>query len=238
MKTPLTYIVFARTPRFGQGKTRLAADIGAEATFQLYEAMLMDTLRTMRTRDAASVLLFTFPPDEESVQEMETWCKSHDYWFPELRVLPQEGTNLGEQMYNAFQLAFEQSPHPAIILGTDSPTIPHKIWRAAEEALQASDTAVLGRSTDGGFYAMGLPFVDTSFFFDNAYSNDTVYARTYEALQESFSIILELPERTDIDDLASLREVVREARSRGMAHEYELLRRAEKLNIDANYKLS
>ncbi|TAE31712.1 MAG: glycosyltransferase [Candidatus Kapaibacterium sp.] len=232
MKTPLTYIVFARTPRLGQGKTRLASDIGAEAAFMLYEAMLVDTLHTISMRNAASVLLFAFPPEAESVQEMEAWCKAHQCWFPELCVLPQTGATLGEQMYRAFCSAFETSPHPAIILGTDSPTIPHRIWDAAEEALQTSNSAVLGRSSDGGFYAMGLSGVDESLFFGNAYSNDTVYARTHAALQGFFSTVLELPEWTDIDDLASLGRVLREARTREEAHEYELVKRIEELQAN------
>jgi uncharacterized protein len=213
---PITYLIFARTPRLNTVKTRLAATLGASQTLRLYEAMLTDTLSGIRSRNIHTVLLFAYPP--ESAPELALWVESRQLTFPALRILPQHGETLGDQMQRAFQLAENELLLPALILGTDSPTLPQHIWDEAENALQASNEAVLGRANDGGFYAMGLPkrshSVSTSFFFGSDYSNNTVFERTQAALSLAFERVHALPEWTDIDDEASLLAVVKEASER------------------------
>jgi rSAM/selenodomain-associated transferase 1 len=226
---PITYLIFARTPRLGAVKTRLAATLGDAQTLRLYEAMLTDTLHTIRARKPATVLLFAYPPD--STAELAAWVEARQLAFPELRILPQYGATLGEQMQCAFQIAEQEHLLPAIILGTDSPTLPQHIWREAENALQVRNTAVLGRADDGGFYAMGLQKSDATFFFGGDYSNATVFSRTEHALSLVFDHIHLLPVWTDVDDAESLQTVVRKASDRNEVENYETVRVCEELGI-------
>jgi uncharacterized protein len=214
--TPLTYIIFARTPRLGEGKTRLAATLGQETALHLYEAMLIDTLRGIAVRNAAQILLFTYPP--ESVNEMAAWCMKHDIKPPSMQILPQIGTNLGNQMFLAFMYAQVEGSFPAIILGTDSPTLTHNIWQMAEDALLHETQ-------------MGLQNLDKTFFLGSDYSNESVFERTLTALQQHHAHIKLLPEWTDIDDEETLWKVVAEAQENKQQHgaEYELVKRAEQI---------
>jgi rSAM/selenodomain-associated transferase 1 len=220
---PITYIIFARIPRLGAVKTRLAGTLGNKHTLRLYEAMLLDTLHGVSARNPAQILLFVHPA--ETCSEMAAWCKKHGIAPATMSILPQSGSNLGNQMLFAFRYAQSKGFLPAIILGTDSPTVPQSIWQEAEECLlNESNTAVLGRSTDGGFYAMGLQSIDESFFFGDNYSNDTVFERTWKALQSKYAQVRELPEWSDIDDEESLWKVITEAEKYQYDVEYEVVK--------------
>jgi hypothetical protein len=81
--------------------------------------------------------------------------------------------------------------------------VKQEVFAEAEAALLAGN-AVIGRAEGGGFYLLGLPFVEKSFFFGDNYGNDSVYQRTIEALRARVAVT-ELPPRGDIDDLSSLR---------------------------------
>ena len=206
------YIVFTRTPLRGRVKTRLAADIGEESTLLLYEAMLEDTLRNVCSRlldersPVSEAFVFAFPP--ETREKLQEWIERRIGAVEGLRVEAQEGATLGERMERAFVWVFRANPQPtAIIIGTDSPFVEQEIFAQAEAAL-AEGKAAIGRADDGGFYIMGLPFVEQSFFFGDEYGNDSVYRRTLDALRPRANVV-ELPARGDIDDLASLREQIR-----------------------------
>jgi rSAM/selenodomain-associated transferase 1 len=206
------YIIFARAPLRGRIKTRLAADIGEEATLLLYEAMLEDTLNNIRLRllddnsPASQAFIFAFPP--EMREELGKWSENRVGVMKNMRAEAQEGATFGEKMYNAFARVFDADPRAiAIIIGADSPFVEQEVFAEAEASLLAGN-AVIGRAEDGGFYLLGLPFVEKSFFFGDNYGNDSVYQRTIEALRARVAVT-ELPPRGDIDDLSSLRAHVR-----------------------------
>lgn len=66
----------------------------------------------------------------------------------------QHGANLGERLESAFRQLLRDHGH-AVIIGTDSPTLPGRILRQALGELPLCD-AVLGPCPDGGFYLIGL----------------------------------------------------------------------------------
>lgn len=210
MNPKCSYLVFARTPALRRVKTRLAVTLGNETTLRFYEAMLEDTVRNVLQRlesgNVHEALLFAYPP--ESASELALWLNERNLTHDNLHILPQEGATLGEQMLVAFRLAEKRGIVPALIIGTDSPTLPQRIFAEAEQSV-AQHQAIIGRTDDGGFYLLGLPQVQDTFFFGADYSNDTVYKRTLEALSEHFTSVYELPVWIDIDDEASLQALVR-----------------------------
>lgn len=229
MSLPCTYLVFARTPLLGRVKTRLAATLGDEKTLNLYEAMLEDTvrnvLRRLKSGSAQQILLFAYPP--ESASELGLWLEKRNLTDERLQVLPQEGSTLGEQMLIAFQMAKRRGLLPALIIGTDSPTLPQTIFAEAEEHI-AAQQAVIGRADDGGFYCLGLSEVREAFFFGADYSNDTVYERTFQALSKHYSFVHALPVWVDIDDETSLQALLR-------LHETEIAPSSQTLVLARKY---
>jgi rSAM/selenodomain-associated transferase 1 len=211
------YIVFARLPEQGRVKTRLAATLGDEATLALYEAMLRDTLEIVQSRASATnadVMVFVTSSllADETIRRFAAWLEPNGIDYLNVHLLPQTGDTLGDRMLNAFRVAGERGSLPALILGTDSPTIPESVLTRAEHTLeQHPDTAVIGGTEDGGFYLLGLQHPDESLFFGADYSNDSVFERTDAALRAAYTHVEHLPVWYDVDDAASLERLTREA---------------------------
>lgn len=202
------YLIFARFPEYGRAKTRLIPTLGIRDTSELYEAMLTDTIRAALTRDAA-ICICVHPP--EKIGAFEQWLNARDLQSPLIRLAPQVGENLGDKMYHAFRMAADRDAFPAIIMGTDSPTIPKETFEAAEFHLTRYEhSAVIGKTLDGGFYLLGLSILDASFFLGNDYSHNTVFSTTVERLKSRVSRLLLLPEWYDVDDTTGLAQLEQE----------------------------
>lgn len=131
-------VIFARTPRLGAVKRRLAAGIGRMAALRFHRLTLAGTLRRLaRDRRWRTVLCVT----------------SGAYRWP--RGVPrigQAGGDLGERMARAIAA---MPPGPVVLVGSDIPDIaPAHIARALR-ALAARD-AVFGPAGDGGYWLVGV----------------------------------------------------------------------------------
>lgn len=189
-----SFLIFARYPEHGTVKTRLIPLLGAELTTALYRAMMLDFIERVAVRGYHTVV-YVSPPER---------ITAFQHILPNtVELLPQRGETLGDRMLNAFTDAHERAWLPALLTGTDSPTIPDTIIESAMNALHSGAEAVLGPADDGGFYALGLREVYGGCFFGNDYSNSTVWARTWRALSERYTPIA-LPMWYDIDDTEGL----------------------------------
>lgn len=198
MEQKPTYIIFARYPEPNKAKTRLLPTLGAEETLRLYTAMMLDIIERILQRDTP-VMLCVFP--SQRVEDFRALLFREGILSPSLSVVAQQGNTLGDKMYNAFCQAQCQNALPAIVLGTDSPTLPEEYLLQAEQAVLANNNAVvLGPSEDGGFYLMGLTHPHAQYFFGDNYSNTTVFRRTWEAVQQQGAFPIALPPWYDIDD--------------------------------------
>ncbi len=130
-----TLIVFARAPRLGRVKRRLAAEIGQAAALHFYRRTLMRLLaRVVRDRRWRVVLALT--PDNARLAGRPS--------------LPQGRGDLGVRMARVLARA----RGPAVLVGADIPALgPAQIARAFRR-LRSAD-AVLGPAADGGYYLVG-----------------------------------------------------------------------------------
>jgi rSAM/selenodomain-associated transferase 1 len=134
-------LVFARAPTPGRAKTRLARGVGVEGAAALYEAFLRDGVATAQR---------VGPTELHAAEEADApWLEAA---FPGLPVRVQRAGDLGTRM----AAALDEVDGPALLLGSDLPTLPEGHLRRAAAAL-AEDTSrpVLGPSADGGFYVLG-----------------------------------------------------------------------------------
>ena len=187
-------IVFLKYPEPGRVKTRLAADIGADAAVELYRRFVADTLATVDVLGVPVRIHFS-PCDAASLVD--------DWLGPVYDLTPQQGIDLGERMKVAFSAVFDEGFSRAVIIGSDSPDIPPHLYRQAFDALDGSE-AVIGPATDGGYYLLG--FRDSTFtpgVFDGiAWSTDRVFADTLAHLASAGRTVHRLPEWRDIDSIA------------------------------------
>jgi rSAM/selenodomain-associated transferase 1 len=133
-------IVFARAPRLGAVKRRLAREIGARAALRFHVATLTRLIRGLAAdRRYQTVLAIT--PDRAALRLPARVTR-----------MPQGGGDLGVRMHRAFW----RFPHRRVVLiGSDIPDAGPGDVRAAFRAL-GSAPAVFGPAADGGYWLVGL----------------------------------------------------------------------------------
>jgi rSAM/selenodomain-associated transferase 1 len=130
-----TLIVFARAPRLGRVKRRLAAEIGDMAARHFYRRTLMRLLARV-ARDPRWRLVLALTPDNGRIAGRSS--------------RPQGRGDLGVRMARALTSARGR----AVLVGSDIPALgPTQIARAFRRL--ASADVVLGPATDGGYYLVG-----------------------------------------------------------------------------------
>ncbi len=99
------------------------------------------------------------------------------------------------------------------MLNSDSPTLPTALLVEAAEALaQPGERAVLGPSSDGGYYLLGIKTAHRRLFEDIAWSTERVAEQTRERAREIKLDVHTLPVWYDVDDVEGLRRLRGEVR--------------------------
>ncbi len=116
--------------------------------------------------------------------------------------------NFGDCLLHTVAAIFARGHRAAVVLNSDSPTLPTAFLVETAEALARSgDRAVLGPSSDGGYYLLGLKGVHRRLFEDIAWSTERVAEQTLERAQEIGLEVYRLPVWYDVDDAESLRRL-------------------------------
>ena len=195
---PVTLQIFAKPPRPGRVKTRLAKSIGDDAAAALYVELLVRTLATARDAERAGVVddveLWVAPGDDAGVlRELAT---THGFTLRE-----QAGEDLGSRMRTALRDALSRGSR-AIVIGTDVPGYDVAYLAAAAAALQRHDI-VVGPAEDGGYVLIGLAR-DVDVFSGVSWSTERVMRETRAILQASHASWQELATLWDVDTHADL----------------------------------
>lgn len=133
-----TVIVFARAPRLGAVKRRLARDIGARAALRFHLETMTRLVRVL-ARDARFRTVIAVTPDRAHLP------------FAVERI-PQGRGDLGLRMHRAFR----RFPHRRVaIIGCDIPDAGPSDLRAAFRALGSADAA-FGPAADGGYWLVAI----------------------------------------------------------------------------------
>ncbi len=182
-------LVFAKAPRAGDVKTRLASSVGDEAAADVYRRMgraVTGQLSGVR----AGIAVCYDPPGAED--EVRTWLGDAPEWY-----WPQPDGDLGRRMRTMFDRAFEVADR-VVVIGTDAPMVGADTVHRALEALDSADV-VLGPATDGGYYLMGLRAPSPALFTDIPWSTETVLRDTVARARESGARVTYLELESDID---------------------------------------
>jgi uncharacterized protein len=137
-----TLILFARTPRLGTVKRRLAEGIGARAALRFYVATLATIARPLARDRRWRTLLATTPKGARA-----DWGR----FVPRsTRRIAQPRGDLGIRMAAAMG-----RHRVAVLAGSDIPDISPSDIAAAFRALGRAD-AVFGPAADGGYWLVGM----------------------------------------------------------------------------------
>lgn len=113
--------------------------------------------------------------------------------------------NFGDCLFHTIREIFARGHTSAVVLNSDSPTLPTALLIETAEALaRPGDRAVLGPSSDGGYYLLGLKRAHRRMFDDIAWSTERVAEQTLERAREINLKVHHLPAWYDVDDVDSL----------------------------------
>ncbi|HYH97402.1 TIGR04282 family arsenosugar biosynthesis glycosyltransferase [Hyalangium sp.] len=182
--------VFAKPPRAGEAKTRLAPAVGAEGAADLARAFITDTWsRVTRLPWARPILAST-----------ESWPEG---LLPAgVEVWQQGEGDLGARMEHILLRALEVCP-AAMALGADIPGLPLAHLEAARATLEDAD-AVFGPSDDGGFYLLALRRLPVGAFANLPWSQPETRARTEARLKSLGLTVAHVAPFFDVDVPADL----------------------------------
>ena len=190
-------IVFVKSPIPGEVKTRLIPHLTSEEAAFLYKCFVADTMKTAAHMAASSRIQVAYQPHSRAMDLSWLGLRSTPETFR------QEGKSLGERLTHAFGVAFGHGSSQVVIIGSDSPTLPHRYLEQAFQALNDSDV-VLGPSIDGGYYLIGLSRPCTKLFEDLTWSSDQVFEGTKRNAETLGYRLRLLPKHYDIDTFEDL----------------------------------
>ena len=188
-------IVFLRAPEQGRVKTRLAAKVGDARALQVYETLLLHTLRQAEPLRCSKAAWYAdgIPSNDLSAP----------YGFI---AHAQLGDDLGARMELAFRTAFEAGHAPVVIVGTDCPSVSEDLLREAFTSLEDHD-AVIGPARDGGYWLLGMRRMTAEVFNGKKWSSDSVRRDTIADLERLGLSFALLPELIDVDTEQDLKDV-------------------------------
>tara|TARA_E500000318_G_scaffold104222_1_gene109973 strand:+ start:595 stop:1224 length:630 start_codon:yes stop_codon:yes gene_type:complete len=199
-----TLIIFAKTPRRGLVKSRLARDIGAGSATRWYRQNLYATLRRLGLAKRWECRIIAAPHHAAAWPWPEPWRFSH-----------QARGDLGQRMLKALRGA---QKGPTVLIGSDIPGIePHHIT-AAFRTLGRNDV-VFGPSADGGYWLVGFsPRYRGNPFTDVRWSTEWALEDTVAGLRSGTKtgFVAEMQDVDEGPDLATAKSGVR--RSARTAH--------------------
>lgn len=193
---PVTLMLFTRAPVPGQTKTRLIPALGEEGAAQLHRRLLESTLHTLSQCKADTIELWCTP--DSTHPAFQHYAANYP-----LTLKTQQGTDLGQRLAHAFELAIT-GRHYAIAIGSDCPELAAGDIERTIALLDAGNDAVIGPAADGGYYLLGLRRFETTLFQDIAWGTQTVLRQTLNRLQQAGFRFDMLDTKHDLDRPADL----------------------------------
>jgi rSAM/selenodomain-associated transferase 1 len=195
--------VMAKAPMAGHSKTRLVPPLTFDEAAQCNTAFLRDVgdnILAASARVSIAAYMAFGPPQARPFfeQNLSPDIGLIDAWFP----------NLGDCLTHTMAQLFERGHAGAVVLNSDSPTLPTSLLVETAETLALPDERiVLGPAHDGGYYLLGAKAMHARLFQDIAWSSEHVAQQTLERAAELGLSVHLLPTWYDVDDVRALRRL-------------------------------
>lgn len=193
--------VMAKASIPGLTKTRLTPALSIEAAAQLNTSFLRDAAANLIAASAVANIVGVMAHAPAGSAAFFSAI------MPEgIELLETVAPNFGTCLLQAATDLFEAGHEAVCLLNSDSPTLPVAYLVAAATALSVpGDRVVLGPSTDGGYYLIGLKMPHRHLFADIDWSTERVAGQTLARAKDLGLPVELLPTWYDVDDLEALR---------------------------------
>jgi rSAM/selenodomain-associated transferase 1 len=206
VETPSVAVaIICKTPRPGHSKTRLSPPLRPEECAAISACFIQDLTGTIASvagdGRAAGYAVYTPAGTETELRAL----------LPaDFGLVLQGGGDLGARLDQGIRDLLAAGHAGAIVINSDSPTLPRAILDAAVAAVLSGDNAVLSPALDGGYTLIGLSRPHPHLFEDIPWSTDVVYELTLQRACEIRLPVIALPGWYDVDDGASYAMLERE----------------------------
>jgi uncharacterized protein len=189
-------VLFAKAPRLGTVKRRLAAGVGDAAALAFYRATLAKVAHRLGADPRWTLWLAVTPDRAASVARAWRFGLRRPP-----RIRPQGAGDLGQRMGCVMS---GLPPGSVVIVGSDIPDLDRRHVAAAFARLGAADI-VFGPAPDGGYWLVGARSAarQRELFRKVRWSTGHALADTRANVQHGRKVAL-LEELDDIDDVAAL----------------------------------
>lgn len=191
--------VVCKTPSPGKSKTRLSPPLRPEDCAAISSCFIRDLSRTIgklaEDGDSVGYAVYTPAGSEEALRTL----------LPDrFELALQCDGDFGERLLQGAKDLIDAGHDGAILINSDSPTLPVSILRAAVDAVRTGDNVVLSPALDGGYTLIGLSRLHRRLFEDIPWSTSRVYELTLDRAREIGIPVISVPGWYDVDDAASL----------------------------------
>jgi uncharacterized protein len=202
--------VMAKASAPGRTKTRLVPPLTFDEAAALNTAFLQDVADNLllagRRAGIAGYAAYAPPGSEGFFSRILP---------PAIGLISACLPNFGDCLVRTIEGILARGHGSAVVLNSDSPTLPTALLvETAEVLARPGERAVLGPSSDGGYYLLGLKTAHRRMFEDIAWSTEVVAMQTLERAREIKLDVHILPVWYDVDDMEDLRRLRREVRRR------------------------
>jgi uncharacterized protein len=191
--------VMAKASAPGRTKTRLVPPLTPEEAASFNTAFLQDVAANLQAagEQAAIAGYMAYGPP------------GSDAFFrgilpPDIGLIETWKPDFGDCLFFAIERMFERRHGGAVVLNSDSPTLPTSLLVETARVLsRPGDRAVLGPADDGGYYLLGLKQAHRPLFDGIAWSTEHVARQTRERAEAIGLEVHVLPRWYDVDDRAA-----------------------------------
>jgi len=191
--------IICKTPISGASKTRLSPPLRPDECAAISACFIRDLSKTIESLagdgDVTGYAVYTPRGSEAALQRL----------LPAgFKLVPQIDGDFGERLLQAAIGVLQAGHAGALLLNSDSPTLPKAILRQAVDAVRRGDSVVLAPAFDGGYTLIGLSKPHARLFANIPWSTSDVYERTLDRAREIGLPVVNVPCWYDVDDASSL----------------------------------
>lgn len=188
--------IICKTPTPGKSKTRLCPPLQPEECAAISACFIADLGQTIAgLKHPAARPCAVYTPAGSAAQLLEI--------LPGFTLTPQGEGDLGERLIKGINDLLAAGHGGAILINSDSPTLPAAILEAAVAAVLTGDQMVIAPAADGGYTLIGLSRLHARLYEDIPWSTERVFELTMERACEIGLPATVLDMWYDIDDASS-----------------------------------
>jgi uncharacterized protein len=197
---PVAIGIMCKTPIAGASKTRLSPPLSATECAEISACFIKDLANTIHelslTGNVVPYAVYTPKGSEDSLRRL----------LPKsFRLALQCEGGFGVRLLQGTNDLLDAGHSGAILVNSDSPTLPKAVLQQAVDAVGDGDNVTLSPAIDGGYTLIGLSKPHARLFEDVPWSTSEVYRLTLERAKEIGLAVRTVHGWYDVDDSASLK---------------------------------